>query len=43
MWLSDSILVSVSSDKRLIVWSFEGENPKIAELWNQRKEFKEAH
>jgi WD40 repeat protein len=43
-WLTDNILVSVSSDKSLIVWSFDKDSdPKDPLNWKYKKDFKEAH
>ena len=43
-WLSSRALVSVSSDKSFIVWSFEeNSDPRIPQNWTFKQEFKEAH
>lgn len=41
-WLSTNSLVSVSSDKSLFIWSFEG-SPKDPKSWTFKKHFKDAH
>jgi WD40 repeat protein len=43
-WLTDEILVSVSSDKSLIIWGYDkGTNPRNPLNWKHKKVFKEAH
>ncbi len=43
MWLGAHILVSISADKSLIIWSFENENPKNPLNWTLKRTFANAH
>jgi WD40 repeat protein len=44
MWLTSSALVSVSSDKSLIIWSFsDDKNPREPQSWNYNRVYKDAH
>ena len=42
-WLNEDILVSVSSDKSFIVWSFTGEQPRHYQSWTYKRVYSEAH
>lgn len=42
-WLNDRILVSISADKSIIMWSFENEDPLNTVNWTLKRHFADAH
>eukprot|EP00347_Sterkiella_histriomuscorum_P000283 403376473 len=42
-WINSNTLVSISSDKSLIIWGFEGENGRLPENWTFKKIYQNAH
>lgn len=43
-WLNDHILVSISSDKSFIVWSFtQGQEPRQYQNWSYKRVYSDAH
>lgn len=42
-WLNDRILVSISADKSIIMWSFENEDPLNPVNWTLKRHFADAH
>ncbi len=43
-WLDERSLVSVSTDKSMIIWGYEeGKDPKRPESWNYMRKYGEAH
>lgn len=44
MWLSERILVSVSTDKSMIIWGYtEGSNPREYQNWTFKKGHANIH
>jgi WD40 repeat protein len=42
-WINHRILASVSSDKSVIIWSFENEDPLNPLNWTMQRVFTDAH